>query len=67
MKSIQLFGLDTAECLGSAQQGVTVVTSELSVDTLEGYVTVSLGLLDTVAVSLAVLVVLGCVLRLSHV
>lgn len=38
----------TYQGLHGAVQGVTVVPAELGVDTLQGGVTVSLGLLDTV-------------------
>ena len=42
--------------------GETLVTDELGVNTFQGRVTVSLGLLDTVFVGLLVLVVVGVVL-----
>jgi hypothetical protein len=38
----------TYQCLRGTVQGVSVVATELGVDTLEGGVTVGLGLLDTV-------------------
>lgn len=40
-------GGSTYQGLHGAVQGVTVVAAELGVDTLQGGVTVSLGLLDT--------------------
>jgi len=43
-----------------------MVSSELGVDALKGRVLEGLGLLDTVAVSLLDLVVVGVVLRLGH-
>lgn len=43
-----------------------MVAAELGVNTLEGRVTVSLRLLDTVTVSLLAAVVLGRVLGLGH-
>jgi len=52
--------------LSGAVKSVTVVAAELGVDTLEGRVTVGLGLLDTVTVSLLAGVVLGRVLGLGH-
>lgn len=47
--------------------GVSLVTDELGVNTAERGVSRSLGLLDTVTVSLAALVVVGVVLRLGPV
>lgn len=43
-----------------------MVPSELGVGSLEGWVSVGLGLLDTVTVSLLALVMLRRVLRLGH-
>jgi hypothetical protein len=40
--------ISTYQGLGGAVQGVTVVAAELGVNTIEGGVTVGLGLLDTV-------------------
>ena len=61
-------GLSTAgsEGLSSAVKSVLMVSSELGVDALKGRVLEGLGLLDTVAVSLLDLVVVGVVLRLGH-
>jgi len=42
------FGCGTYEGLHGAVESVTVVAAELGVNTLEGGVTVGLGLLDTV-------------------
>lgn len=47
-------------------QGVLVVSSELGVNTLQGWVLVGLRLLDAVSVSLSRLVVSGMVLGLGH-
>jgi len=49
-----------------AVQSMSVVAAELGIDTLERRVSVGLGLLDTVAVSLLALVVLRRVLGLGH-
>ena len=58
-------GTRSLEGLLGTVLGVALVADELGVDTAERGVLVGLGLLDTVAVSLAHLVVLGRVLRLS--
>lgn len=47
-------------------QSVSVVTTELGIDTLQRRVLVRLGLLDAVLVGLLGLVVGGMVLRLRH-
>ena len=46
--------------------GETLVAEELGAHTLGGHLAETLGLLDTVAVSLAVLVVVGVVLGFCH-
>ena len=46
--------------------GSTSVSEELGVDSLERSVSLSLGLLDTVSVSLSVLIVVCMVLTLCH-
>ena len=61
-----LSGALGSKSLSSAVKSVLVVSSELGVNTLEGRVLEGLGLLDTVAVSLLDLVVVGVVLRLGH-
>lgn len=55
-------GTSSLESLLGTVLGVTLVADKLGVDTTERGVLVGLGLLDTVAVSLAHLVVLGRVL-----
>ena len=61
-----LFGSGSGQGLGSTVQSVSVVSSELGVDTLKRRVLVGSGLLDPVSVGLSGLVVGGVVLRLSH-
>ena len=46
--------------------GITLVAQELLVNTVERWEAVALGLLDTIAMVLLVLVVVGVVLALGH-
>lgn len=63
---MHLLGLLLGKSLGGAAESPTVVAAELGVNTTHGGVTEGMGLLDTVAVSLLVLVVVGVVLGLGH-
>ncbi len=61
--------LETSQSQGltdSASLGITLVTTELGIDTLQRDLALALGLLDTIAVSLFVLVVVGMILALGH-
>jgi hypothetical protein len=62
LDSLTLALLSLLQGLHVAVKSMSMVSSELGVGTLEGGVTRSLGLLDTVPVRLARLVVLGAVL-----
>lgn len=61
-----LLGTGSGQGLRSTVQSVSVVTTELGIDTLQRRVLVRLRLLDAVLVGLLGLVVGGMVLRLRH-
>ena len=58
--------LASSSLLDHVLDGSTSVSEELRINTLEGSVSLSLGLLDSISVSLSVLVVVGMVLTLCH-
>lgn len=62
----RLLSTSLGQSLGGTVQSVSVVTTELSVNSLQGWVLVGLWLLNTVLVGLSGLVVGGVVLRLGH-